>query len=123
MEIKLVSYQEIFNLGNYCSQRIGVEVAVNPGENAMEALETARKLVHEYHRETEPEEMRGTHVRDLSQNSQEREDQIKNEYLEVEAKLNEFEYQEDAVAYLDTTTFKHYIPAKMIANSKPIKNK
>ena len=66
MEIKMVSYQEIFNLGNYCSQRIGVEVSVNPGEDAKQALEVARNLVHEYHQQTAPEEIqRGTVVRDL----------------------------------------------------------
>jgi hypothetical protein len=66
MEIKMVSYQEIFNLGNYCSQRIGVEVAVNLGEDAKQALEVARNLVHEYHQQTAPEEIqRGTVIRDL----------------------------------------------------------
>lgn len=66
MDIKTVSYQEIFNLGNYCSQRIGVEVAVNPGENAKQALEVARNLVHEYHQQTAPDEIqRGTIITDL----------------------------------------------------------
>ena len=49
MNIKTVYYQKTFNLGNYNSERIGVEVALNEGENAGEALDTARNLVEEYH--------------------------------------------------------------------------
>lgn len=51
MHIQVINYQKTFNLGNYSSERIGVEVAINPGESAKEALETARGLVEEYHAE------------------------------------------------------------------------
>ena len=68
------------------------------------------------------DECRGTKVMDLP-NDENAEDKIKEEYLSVEAKLNEIEFQEDAIDFLNTTTFKHFIPAKTIANSKPIKNK
>jgi len=73
MHITTVNYQETFNLGNYCSQRIGVEVTLNEGEDAKQALETARLLVHEYHSQTTPEqEMRGTIVRDVGEELDER---------------------------------------------------
>ena len=49
MNIKTVYYQKTFNLGNYNSERIGIEVALNEGENAEDALNTARNLVEEYH--------------------------------------------------------------------------
>lgn len=63
MQIKTVNYQETFNLGNYCSQRIGVEVSINEGEDAKQALETARQLVHEFHSQTAPtEHFMGTQV-------------------------------------------------------------
>ena len=73
------------------------------------------KIIHQ------EDEMKGTQVRDVL--SEDQEEKIKQEYSEVETKLNQFEYQEDAIEYLNTTTFKHFIPAKAIANSKPIKNK
>ena len=49
MHIQVINYQKTFNLGNYSSERIGVEVAINPGESAKDALDTARGLVEEYH--------------------------------------------------------------------------
>lgn len=51
MHIQVINYQKTFNLGNYSSERIGVEIAVNAGEDAKEALATARQLVEEYHKE------------------------------------------------------------------------
>jgi hypothetical protein len=52
MHIQVINYQKTFNLGNYSSERIGVEIAVNAGEDAKEALATARQLVEEYHKES-----------------------------------------------------------------------
>lgn len=49
--------------------------------------------------------------------------EIKKEYEEVENMLKSFKYQEQAQEYLDTTSFRHFIPAKQIVNSKPLKNK
>ena len=49
MFINQVSYQKTFNLGNYSSERIGVEIGLEAGEDAMEALETAKRLTYEFH--------------------------------------------------------------------------
>lgn len=49
--------------------------------------------------------------------------EIKKQYDEIEKTLIDFKYQEQAQEYLDTTSFKHFIPAKQIVNSKPLKNK
>ncbi len=51
MHIQVINYQRTFNLGNYASEKIGVELAINAGEDAKEALETAKSLVEEYHKE------------------------------------------------------------------------
>ena len=51
MFIDKITYQRTFNLGNYSSEKIGVEVSINQGESATEALDVARKLVEEYHKE------------------------------------------------------------------------
>jgi len=55
MQIILVTYTKTFNLGNYSSEKIGVEVAINEGESAKEALDTAKQLVEEYHQQTTPD--------------------------------------------------------------------
>jgi hypothetical protein len=63
MHIQTVNYQKTFNLGNYSSEKIGVEIVLNAGEDAKKALDTAKELVEEYHKENfkevnqEPEEI------------------------------------------------------------------
>lgn len=52
MHIEKVNYQKTFNLGNYSSEKIGVELSLNPGEDAKLALNTAKELVEEYHKES-----------------------------------------------------------------------
>ena len=51
MHIEKVNYQKTFNLGNYSSEKIGVELCLNAGEDAKEALNVAKELVEEYHKE------------------------------------------------------------------------
>jgi len=51
MHIQTVNYTRTFNLGNYSSEKIGVEFALNEGESANKALDFARELVEEYHAE------------------------------------------------------------------------
>lgn len=51
MHIQTIVYQRTFNLGNYSSEKIGVEFAINQGESATKALDIAREMVEEYHAE------------------------------------------------------------------------
>jgi len=51
MRFTQVSYQKTFNLGSYQSERIGVELELSEGESPKEALDTAKQLVEEYHKE------------------------------------------------------------------------
>lgn len=51
MHIQTINYQKTYNLGNYQSERIGVEIALNAGDNAKDALDSARELVEEYHKQ------------------------------------------------------------------------
>ena len=47
MHIQTIVYQRTFNLGNYSSEKIGVEFAINQGESATKALDIARDLVEQ----------------------------------------------------------------------------
>jgi hypothetical protein len=49
MHIQTVNYTRTFNLGNYSSEKIGVEFSLNQGESANKALDVARELVEQYH--------------------------------------------------------------------------
>lgn len=49
MHISKVSYTKTFNLGNYSSEKIGVELELHQGESADKALDIAKELVEEYH--------------------------------------------------------------------------
>lgn len=51
MHISKVNYTKTFNLGSYQSEKIGVEIDLNAGEDAKEALAAAKTLVHEYYME------------------------------------------------------------------------
>ena len=51
MHIQTVSYTRTFNLGNYSSEKIGVEFSLNAGDSANKALDNARELVEQYHAE------------------------------------------------------------------------
>jgi hypothetical protein len=51
MNIQTIIYQRTFNLGNYSSEKIGVEFAINQGESANKALDIARELVEDYHKQ------------------------------------------------------------------------
>jgi hypothetical protein len=51
MHIQTINYTRTFNLGNYSSEKIGVEFALNEGESATKALDYAREIVEQYHSE------------------------------------------------------------------------
>jgi hypothetical protein len=51
MHIQTINYTRTFNLGNYSSEKIGVEFSLNQGESANKALDVARELVEEYHKQ------------------------------------------------------------------------
>jgi hypothetical protein len=51
MHIQTISYTRTFNLGNYSSEKIGVEFSLNAGDSANQALDHARELVEQYHSE------------------------------------------------------------------------
>lgn len=45
MNITLIRYERVHNLGNYESERIGVEVVVNEDESADDAVQAAKQFV------------------------------------------------------------------------------
>ena len=129
MHISKIYIQDNFipnvNIDQFRRKVFGMEITIKEGEDVGQAISEAETHIANYIKaNTVPmdDECRGVKIRDLP-NDESAEDKIKEEYLSVEAKLNEIEFQEDAIEYLNTTTFKHFIPAKAIANSKPIKNK
>lgn len=51
MQFEKISYQRVFNLGNYESVRIGADVLINPGEDAKQALNEAKEFVEQWRKE------------------------------------------------------------------------
>tara|TARA_R110000868_G_C10931850_1_gene766438 strand:+ start:940 stop:1338 length:399 start_codon:yes stop_codon:yes gene_type:complete len=62
MTITTVSYTKTYNLGSYQSEKIGIELSINEGDNAMEALDEAKKLAQEFHEKNNPEPPQSTVV-------------------------------------------------------------
>jgi hypothetical protein len=47
MRVKEIAIERVKNLGNYESERIYVQVVVDPGESPAKAVLEARKFIHE----------------------------------------------------------------------------
>lgn len=45
MKAKTIKYERVINLGNYESERIGIEIELEGGERAAAALDLAKKFV------------------------------------------------------------------------------
>ncbi len=54
MTITSINYTKTYNLGSYQSEKIGIEISINEGENAMQALDEAKKLAQEFHEKNNP---------------------------------------------------------------------
>ena len=54
MKMSEITYNRTFNLGNFNSERIGVRIEINEGESVTQALEAAKQLVEETHKNNYP---------------------------------------------------------------------
>lgn len=65
----LITYQRVFPLGSYSTERIGLEATLDEGENPETALSRLKIMVEELHQETlkslSTDDFRGTHVRNV----------------------------------------------------------
>lgn len=55
MHIDKVTYSKIFSTSQFLNERIGIEIIVNAGEDAMLALKEAKNICQEFHKEANPE--------------------------------------------------------------------
>lgn len=46
MKATKIKYEKTFNLGNYSNEVIGIEIELEEGEKAADAIKEARKYVH-----------------------------------------------------------------------------
>jgi len=69
MKLSQISYQRVYPLGSYSTERIGLEATLDEGENPQTALEHLKTMVEELHQETlkslPTDDFRGTHVRNV----------------------------------------------------------
>jgi len=69
MTLTTISYQRVFPVGNYATERIGLEATLDETDNPQTALEHLKTMVEELHQETlkslPTDDFRGTHVRDV----------------------------------------------------------
>lgn len=118
MKITKAKYTKEFH-NHGISEWIGLEAALDTADEPQESLLKIRAMLVETFQKVlsqEPEmpviDSKGQ--LDLSGDA---------EFEALKAKLDEFEYREDAQAYLETTEFKFAVEAKILVNQKPIKNK
>jgi hypothetical protein len=116
-----VSYTKTFEvklLATAFWEKIGVEVTLQPGDDAKQAIEEASKLVHEYHNEANKDLFRSAQLPVVDINN---DIEVDAEFNKIKEALNTLSNREDAALYLQTTDFKHSLEAKGIVNSKPSK--
>jgi len=67
MIIDRITYQKVFPISTYCTERIGLEASLDDKENPEEALNKLKVMVDTLHAETltQLESYRGTQVRDI----------------------------------------------------------
>ncbi len=67
MQIDRISYQRVFAIGNYVTERIGLEASIDENDNPEVELSHLKQMVNELHSATIAtlEEFRGTKVRDV----------------------------------------------------------
>ena len=69
MKLSQISYQRVYPIGSYATERIGLEATLDEGENPETALSHLKILVEELHQETlkslPTDDFRGTHVRSV----------------------------------------------------------
>jgi hypothetical protein len=54
MKPERITYRKTFNLGNYSSEAIGVDMLLDDGDSPVTALNEAKLLVEQYHKESNP---------------------------------------------------------------------
>jgi hypothetical protein len=76
MKLSQISYQRVYPLGSYSTERIGLEATLDEGENPETALSHLKILVEELHQETlkslPTDDFRGTHVRNVVEEPQDK---------------------------------------------------
>lgn len=67
MKIDRISYQRVFAIGNYVTERIGLEASIDENDNPEVELSHLKQMVNELHSATIAtlEENRGTKIRDV----------------------------------------------------------
>lgn len=103
---------------------VGIGIFLNEGDSYSDAIAKAEQEISDYIKDNTilpTGEMMGTHLSTIS--NPEQDEKLQQEFIELENKLRSFEFQEDANAYLETTSWKFAIAAKKIVQSLPLKNK
>jgi hypothetical protein len=54
MRIEKVSYQKTFSIGPYLTDKVGVEISLDEGDDMHSVLHNARNLVDHWHKEANP---------------------------------------------------------------------
>lgn len=58
MTIEKIYYQRNFRIGEFLYENIGIGIQVNEGEDALQALDEAKRLCHEYHNQNIRDELK-----------------------------------------------------------------
>lgn len=119
MKIDRVRYDKKFSIGPYLTDSVGIEAQVDPGETPELVLTTLSAIVDEWHKSLGS----SMYANDMvdSGSTKIKQDEIDRELDSLRKALIETEYQQEALAMLEKSTFKFNVELKAIAKSKPNK--
>lgn len=119
MTIKTISYQKAFVIGPYLQERIGVEIELSDTDDPDKAFQLAQEMTNDFHKKANPH-LEGTTITDvLEEMYDEPTNVIDNELESAKHSLEQIEYQEDALKWMNNNGWTYNLELKNIANSKP----
>lgn len=127
MKVKTViyskSYEMVTPFGLKYWEKIGIEAEIEGNDNTQDCLKVLKDQVEHFHTENNKEVPYQEPVTKISKETETEADKvIEKLFKQVKTKLSKYSNQEEAIAYLSTTEFKHNIELKQIINNLNPKN-
>jgi len=128
MKIKSVNYQKMFPIGPYLNEKIGIEIELDDTETAESALDLAKMIAEDWHKENNPQ-LEGMTITDIPEVKAKDDpdvdtafiNELDKEYETAKAAVSAIEFREDAILWMNNNGWTFNMELKNIANSKPSK--
>jgi hypothetical protein len=131
MKVTEIRIDELKPTGSFLNSRMGVTISISEDHEIDKAFALGKQIIDETHKKNFPFMYEnGNPIYRGEENLPVKQargplDQFEEDFKfnDVKKRLAEFEFREDAQAYIETTEYRYTVEAKKIIEAKPIKNK